>query len=112
MNRILVVFFLALGFAGIANAQSDPAPTVAQCQADRSAYLHDLIADQSSITIRTMMGWQQEMFACRKVDVQNENKYYIVATDIIAFLQARQTKFLVRHHLLEEFITEDDGGAR
>jgi hypothetical protein len=112
MFKSLVVFVTILGSAGIANAQSNPVPTVLQCRADEATWLSYFPNRVVDISYKTLDSWAMEMDDCVNVDFVNAQKYSTTEGMILETMGTRAIRFIVRHHTVDQFLQEDDGGAR
>jgi hypothetical protein len=61
---------------------------------------------------KTLVLWASEMNDCSKVDRDRSQTYVDTVHWLFAVLFNRESDFLIRHHLLDQFNREDAGGAR
>lgn len=107
------------------------APTVDVCQADRAAW--DDIADRTDyynqeakhmsdgarntnpvmkLSLRELSLRVKEMGTCLLVDKSNTHDYFEVQQFYDKVISDRYLRFIVRHHLMGQFLAEDAAGAR
>lgn len=105
---------LAAATAGAAPKQEvEHAPTVEQCQADQRLWISKIEDDVAKdASFYTIGAWQVEMHNCEKVDPPNHWKYYNTAEEASEVQFNRMMKFLIKHSLLLQFVTEDAEGKR
>jgi hypothetical protein len=110
---ILAVLLLFSTMRGTAQ-QVTNSPNAAQCQSDAAIWLPTLEAQGGTIAItyETLGSWVDEMMQCRDVDPANREKYFNVASGVVAERANRETNYLVRHGLYKQFLAEDVAGKR
>src|ERR1700733_5260164 len=111
MKRLLILGIFVLAAVG---QDVEPAPTVAQCQADQRLWLSKLQESDSLRfpTFNVLPRWGFEMGDCEKVDPDNESKYYNIGAETHALQATRLLNFIDRHGLREKFLAEDAAGKR
>jgi len=62
--------------------------------------------------IVTLHKWSSEMDDCRTVDPANALKYYNTEVEVSVAASLRETHFLIRQNLIEQFYKEDDEALR
>jgi hypothetical protein len=111
----LCLFLGLVGMAPAVQAQEvKHAPTVEQCRADQKWWLDKVEDEHSGKTIgfSTLDLWVVEMNNCRSVDPENWSAYYNTQAEIAQTQGLRLFHFLDRHHLWDQFYTEEARGKR
>lgn len=87
------------------------APTVEQCQADQKIWLTEMTQsnDQSFSTLGQRF---TEMRQCIELDPAHNTRYYNTGSQALYLQALRETDFLTRHNLYDQFIEEDAEGKR
>jgi|SRR5271163_1280020 len=92
------------------------APTVAQCQADQRLWAAKLEQPHGqgvmAVSYRTLMEWLNEMTDCEDVDPTQHDLYMNTSGETITAMATRLRAFVYRHKMWEQFLTEDEAGAR
>jgi len=117
VNKICVMIFAVLLLFPTTHGtaqQATSSPNAAQCQSDAAIWLPTLEAQGGTIAIpyETLGSWVDEMMQCRDVDPANREKYFNVASGVVAERANRETNYLVRHGLYKQFLAEDVAGKR
>jgi hypothetical protein len=117
MQRTLIlVFALIASFSSLTGRQVQikHAPTVDQCQADQRLWLSKLgtAPDTDLPNFSTLTEWESEMNDCQTVDPVNQAKYYNTQEEASEVQSRRLLRFIGRHGLYEQFVTEDAIGKR
>jgi hypothetical protein len=66
----------------------------------------------NDVDSKTLVLWATEMNDCSKVDRDRSQTYLDTVHWLFAVLFNRESDFLIRHHLLDQFNREDAAGAR
>lgn len=114
-NIIVVLLLIAAAMGQRTNPAQDHAPTAEQCRADMYVWLKQSYELSDTLSMRELDKRKHEMFDCESVFLTNSadkdlaadgaNKYILVE-------QLRLESFLKRHNLIQQFVAEDDAGAR
>jgi hypothetical protein len=107
------------------------APTVDVCRADRAVWDNteeetDYVKQETkhvndgtrnknpiaNLSFREINLRLREMAMCASVDETNLDKYHDISQFYSSVVEDRYRSFIVRHHLMEQFRTEDAAGAR
>jgi hypothetical protein len=98
------------------SAQVEHAPSVKQCRADQVVWRTTLEDPTLSAaeTFATFFAWSKEMLDCAKVDSSPSRvfDYFKTASEASNAMGARETDFLMRHNLYDQFLEEDKQGKR
>jgi hypothetical protein len=109
-------YFVALALfllSASVTAQTEHAPTVAQCQADQGLWMQQLQDLSHPLPgFHVMTARYKEMENCTKVDPANEVQYYNTSSEIQANQLTRLFNFAQRHGLWDKFLEEDAAGKR
>jgi hypothetical protein len=113
MKKTLLAVVILLAVPAIGQ-EVEHAPTVAQCQADQRLWLSKLESSDllKDVTHRTLNDWAEEMAKCKVVDPENHWKYYNTGAEALAEQSSRETGFIIRHGLWQQFVDEDAAGKR
>ena len=116
MLKQVVIVAAVLMWANVASPKIEHAPTVEQCQADQRLWLATLenASARVAVKVETLMAWDREMLQCYAVDPSalNSVKYLNTSEEAGELVQTRFINFLARHHLYEQFESEDAAGLR
>ena len=66
----------------------------------------------NDVDSKTLVLWASEMNDCSKVDRDRSQNYVDTVHWLFAVLFNRESDFLIRHHLVDQFNREDAAGAR
>ena len=111
--KTILLAVLILGFAGAARAQEPQhAPTREQCTADANLWMTHIYDNPaySQLTADTLNKMSMEMGRCFR-DYHNVD-FEILAGAFDGEVSNRMMKFLMRHHLYQQFYLEDQEGLR
>lgn len=118
MNRIILLALICFAYAAFGQ-EVKQAPVTELCRADQSEWEAQLAKPSSSwahvandVDSRTLVLRASEMNDCSKVDKDRSQRYLDTVHLIFAVLFNRESDFLTRHKLLEQFYQEDAEGAR
>ncbi|MFI5103193.1 MAG: hypothetical protein ACHP9V_07490 [Terriglobales bacterium] len=111
MRTLLLVLVLS---CVVGSQQVRHAPTVEQCRADQRLWLAKVESETSvvSVSFNELHGWLSEMMECKIVDPPRIDQYYNVAAEINSEQLLRMQYFMDRHHLYNQFLSEDAQGKR
>jgi len=123
--RPIFALIVLITFTGIVHAQ-EPMPTIAQCKADRDAWMSYLQKDlkAKNLSWKELQRRAHEMSDCENVIVNAaENKgaeaetirpsdYRSVAYWYRWALLERLENFIIRHNLSDQFVRDDEQGLR
>jgi hypothetical protein len=89
------------------------------CREDQALWEAQLAKPASSwatvandVDSKTLVLWASEMNDCSKVDRDRSQTYVDTVHWLFAVLFSRESDFLIRHHLVDQFNREDAAGAR
>jgi hypothetical protein len=66
----------------------------------------------NDVDSKTLVLTATEMNDCLRVDKGRSEQYLAIVHWLFAILFNRESDFLIRHHLLDQFYQEDEAGAR
>jgi hypothetical protein len=114
-----------------AMAHQQPASTVEVCRAEAAVWFNGRMAadytdaqddwvgnkipnrtETARLPVKELMARQSEMFDCAKVDRENRGEYYEAGEFYHNVLTDRETQFIDRHGLWQQFVAEDAAGQR
>jgi len=94
--------------------QIEPAPNVAQCEANSRLWLAKLespsVGDLPDYW--TLSSWVINVGDCLEADSPNELRYYQLHSELSSVQHLRLMHFLDRHKLWQQFTDEDTAGKR
>jgi len=118
MNRIILLAVIWFAYP-VFGQEVKHAPVTELCRADQSLWEAQLAKPSSSwahaandVDSRALVLWASEMNDCARVDKDRNQTYTNTVHWIFAVLFNRESDFLTRHKLLEQFYQEDAEGAR
>lgn len=130
MKKIALLTSVGLLFAPGTRTQ-EHAPTVDVCRADRAAwsdatertdylnqetkYILDGVRNTNPVmklSVNEISLRMTEMGTCQSVDEPHSSAYHDLLMFYDGVIADRYRRFVVRHHLLEQFKAEDAAGAR
>ena len=115
MKQQAIVIAAVLMLASAASPQLQHDPAVEQCRANQRLWLAKLENPPPlDVTFDTLIAWDTEMIQCYSVDPSplNSVKYLNTSEEAGERAQTRFIHFLTRHHLYEQFVSEDAAGLR
>jgi hypothetical protein len=92
-------------------AQVEHTPTIAQCQAHEQLWSSQ-VENIDKQPISALIPQLREMRHCLTIDHDNQSKYHALANELALTHAARMRKFLLRHDLYQQFLSEDAEGKR
>jgi hypothetical protein len=118
MNRIILLAVIWFAYP-VFGQEVKHAAVTELCRADQSLWEAQLAKPSSSwahaandVDSRALVLWASEMNDCARVDKDRNQTYTNTVHWIFAVLFNRESDFLTRHKLLEQFYQEDAEGAR
>jgi hypothetical protein len=95
-------------------ARSQEKPTAAQCRTDFAAWKRTSKLETDSLGFRELQRRFEEMTACTDGDNDWQTKagYALVSAIYCDAMDLRHMKFLVRNHLMQQFLDEDAAGQQ
>jgi hypothetical protein len=90
------------------------APTLDQCRADYHLWFSKLENPHGTdaVTDDVLGQWYSEMGDCTATDSAYEWHYVNAQAEICAERQLRMRHFLMRRNLIQQYVAEDEAGAR
>jgi hypothetical protein len=108
--KLKILLFIAVVKMSLI-AQVEHTPTIAQCQAHEqlwSSQLENIDRQPLSVLIPQL----REMRHCSTIDHDNQSNYHALANELALTHATRMRKFLLRHDIYQQFLSEDAEGKR
>jgi hypothetical protein len=118
MARYLAIGMLLLIFATASSPQMARTVAIDQCRADQVRWATELqaLGGSEKEPFDVLVAALGQMTHCYSLDAETRdspvNGYLFTNNFIVRVLSERQSRFLVRHGLVQQFEAEDAAGAR
>jgi hypothetical protein len=113
MKKLWPLLLRLIPFQSIHAQEVQHTPTVSQCRADQNSWLAKMMAmDIADVSYKELIGRLNEMGDCARLDPERYNDYLRTQALLGVHMSQRETNFIHRHNLWDQFLAEDAQGKR